>query len=314
MALALALGCVAAAACAYVLAGIVLAARDRGVAPRRELRLRGRALAACEALGHTRAFSRLAGMDAVRPASQSLRRAFARLGFELTVQGSLAAAAAASSAACLACLAVSGSALGLAVGAAASAALVGVVHGRDGRALSDARAAQMPEVLRSLAGALGAGKSLPQAIEHVGTSLGEPMGTEFLRASFEIQGGSPVEEAVEALCARVDAPGVTLLCTALQISQRTGSPLTELFGRTARMVSDTVALRRELQVKTSQVRLSARVVAALPVALCGMLVLFSADYRAGLALPEGKACLAAAALLDMLALWLIRRAMVGSGG
>ena len=78
------------------------------------------------------------------------------------------------------------------------------------------------------------------------------------------------------------------------------------------MASDSVALRRELEVKTSQVRLSAKVVAVMPVVLCGVLTLLSSDYRAGLSLQAGKTCLVVAALLDLSALLLVRRVMSGS--
>ena len=75
------------------------------------------------------------------------------------------------------------------------------------------------------------------------------------------------------------------------------------------MVSDAVGLRRELQVKTSQVRLSAKVVSGMPVVLACVLVLVSPDYRAGLALPAGRACLCVAALLDVAALLMVRAVM-----
>ena len=166
----------------------------------------------------------------------------------------------------------------------------------------------MPEVLRSLSASLGAGRSLSQAIEYVGRNVGEPLGSEFLRASFEVKGGASVEGAVGELCSRNDVPGMALLGTSLQISQKTGSPLGDLFSRTSQMVSDAVGLRRELQVKTSQVRLSAKVVSGMPVLAC-VLVIVSPDYRAGLALPAGRACLCVAALLDVAALLMVRAVM-----
>ncbi len=224
-------------------------------------------------------------------------------------KGTLAVLCMASLAACLTGMLVSTSLLGGAVGLAAIGALVSAALGSQARKDRNALAAQMPDALRSLSGALGAGKSLSQAIEHVGRTLGEPMGPQFLQASFEIASGRSVEEAVEGLCQRIDAPGIALLGTALQISQRTGSSLNDLFSQTAQMASDSVALRRELEVKTSQVRLSAKVVAAMPVVLCGALTLLSSDYRAGLSLQAGKTCLVVAALLDLSALLLVRRVM-----
>jgi tight adherence protein B len=206
---------------------------------------------------------------------------------------------------------VSWSFLGALVGGAAVCAGLATFVGRFERRQRDLACAQMPEVLRSFAATLGAGKSLAQSIDHVGSTVGEPLGSEFLRVSFEIRGGRAVCEAVDDLAARLDVPGLALLGAALQISQRTGAPLGELLERTTRMVGETVGMRRELVAKTSQVRLSANVVAALPVVLVGVLTLMSPDYRAGLALAAGRACLCAAALLDIAALVLVKRIMAG---
>ena len=267
---------------------------------KRDLRVAQRLLAVAELLGHGRAGRAVFGLPGAAALAEKLRGLLAAHGIAATPQGTLAVLCMASLAACLTGVLVSTSLLGGAVGLAAIGALVSAALGSQARKDRNALAAQMPDALRSLSGALGAGKSL---------SLGEPMGPQFLQASFEIASGRSVEEAVEGLCQRIDAPGIALLGTALQISQRTGSSLNDLFAQTAQMASDSVALRRELEVKTSQVRLSAKVVAAMPVVLCGALTLLSSDYRAGLSLQAGKTCLVVAALLDLSALLLVRRVM-----
>lgn len=304
-------GCVLTAVAAYLAVDAVLAAPRGG-----GRRTRGRAPLAKEAfvswmelVGHWVPVVRLSNLPPVAAFSGRLRDALAALGLELTRRACVALLVAALTLSMLLCMLLSWSTLGLPVGAAAVAAAAFMLVGRRERAVRGDAAEQMPEVLRSLSAALGAGKSLPQAIEHVGVNLGEPMGSEFLRASFEIKAGRTVEEAVGDLCLRVEAPGIALIGTALQISQRTGSSLNDLFARASRMVSDTVGLRRELMVKTSQVRLSSKIVSAMPVVLVGVLVLLSADYRAGLALPAGRLCLCVAALLDVTALGLVQRLM-----
>ena len=276
---------------------------------KRDLRVAQRLLAVAELLGHGKAGRAVFGLPGAAALAEKLRGLLAVHGITATPQGTLAVLCMVSLAACLTGMLVSTSLLGGAVGLAAIGALVSAALGSQARKDRNALAAQMPDALRSLSGALGAGKSLSQAIEHVGRTLGEPMGPQFLQASFEIASGRSVEEAVEGLCRRIDAPGIALLGTALQISQRTGSSLNDLFAQTAQMASDSVALRRELEVKTSQVRLSAKVVAAMPVVLCGALTLLSSDYRAGLSLQAGKTCLVVAALLDLSALLLVRRVM-----
>ena len=304
---------VCSAVCAAFATGLLVDAVSRlrpgRASVKRDLRVAQRLLAVAELLGHGRAGRTVFGLPGAAALAEKLRGLLAAHGIVATPQGTLAVLCMASLAACLTGVLVSTSLLGGAVGLAAIGAHVSAALGSQTRKDRNALAAQMPDALRSLSGALGAGKSLSQAIEHVGRTLGEPMGPQFLQASFEIASGRSVEEAVEGLCQRIDAPGIALLGTALQISQRTGSSLNDLFAQTAQMASDSVALRRELEVKTSQVRLSAKVVAAMPVVLCGALTLLSSDYRAGLSLQAGKTCLVVAALLDLSALLLVRRVM-----
>ena len=302
-------GCAAALATWGLPAVVAALARARAHGASRQsggARLREAALEMAELLGHWAPFVRLCNLGPARRLSLRLRPALAERGVTLTRFGCLAALATACLLAALMGALASGSALGIPVGVAACAAGVAALLGaRERRERSEA-AAQMPEVLRSLSAALAAGKSLPQAIAHVGATVSEPLGSEFLRTSFEIEGGRGVEQALDDLCGRIEAPGIELLGTSLQVSQRTGSSLNDLFVRTARMVAASVALRRELSVKTSQARLSAKVVALMPFALVGFLTLLSPDYRAGLSSAAGGACLCVAALLDLAALGIVR--------
>ena len=75
------------------------------------------------------------------------------------------------------------------------------------------------------------------------------------------------------------------------------------------MVGERMELARRLDVKTSQARMSARLVALMPVAMVGLLTLLSGDFRAGLATPVGAGSVAVALALNLLAWWIIRHMM-----
>jgi tight adherence protein B len=169
----------------------------------------------------------------------------------------------------------------------------------------------MPQVFRTLSSALGSGKTLPQAIDFVGSHEKGRAAEEFARASLEIKCGIPISEALSDLSGRLDAPGVRLLVSALAISQRTGSPLEGLLARSARMVERQEELERTLRVKTAQARLSVRIVCIMPVLMVGLLSLASPEFRAGLATPIGLGCVLIAMVLDVTALLIIRRLMKG---
>lgn len=180
---------------------------------------------------------------------------------------------------------------------------------RERRATALAR--QVPDAFRSLAAALGSGKTLAQAISYVGTHLEGELGREFGRASLAVACGAAASDALDELAERVRAPGVELMVCALTVSSRTGAPLQGLFLRSANLAERRFALARELDAKTAQARLSSRIVCVLPAGLIGALALLSPDFRLGLATPVGAGCVAAAAMLDALALFVIRRILRG---
>lgn len=169
----------------------------------------------------------------------------------------------------------------------------------------------MPGIFRTLAIALGSGQTLTQAIDYVGTHERGPAGGEFARTSLRLRCGVAVEEALSLLADELEAPGMGLLVTALLISQRTGSPLRDLFQRSARLVERQGEFERSLSVKTAQVRLSVRIVCLLPVLMIALLSLISPDFQAGLASPVGTLSVALALAMDAAALLIIRRLMKG---
>ena len=188
---------VCSAVCAAFATGLLVDAvgrlRPGRASVKRDLRVAQRLLAVAELLGHGRAGRAVFGLPGAATLAEKLRGLLAAHDIAATPQGTLAVLCMVSLAACLTGVLVSTSLLGGAVGLAAIGALVSAALGSQTRKDRNALAAQMPDALRSLAGALGAGKSLSQAIEHVGRTLGEPMGPQFLQASFEIASGRSVE-------------------------------------------------------------------------------------------------------------------------
>jgi tight adherence protein B len=211
-----------------------------------------------------------------------------------------------------ACLGLaSGSALGVAVGLVAGIAGVEIWHAGRMRARERALVDEMPEVLRTLAMALGSGETLMQAIEYVGMHEGGYAAPAFVNTALRLRCGSSVEEAMARLSEELDAPGVELLTCALVIAQRTGSPLRKLLQSSAALVERQGEYDRLLAVKTAQVRLSVRVVCLLPVVLVLGLSLISVDFQHGVGTLPGTLSLLVAAAMDGSALLILRRLMQG---
>lgn len=202
-----------------------------------------------------------------------------------------------------------GGPLGLIAGVALPLAALEIGAAAAGRRRAREIEREMPEAFQALAIALGSGCSLAQALRFVGAHAREPLRGEFTRAGFSIDCGVPASESLDALLARLRAPGLDLVALALKISQRTGAPLGDLLSQAADLVGLRIHLRRQLDVKTSQARMSARMVAGMPVALIAVLSTLSTDFRRGVAEPAGAVSIALALVLNALAWLIISRIM-----
>lgn len=199
--------------------------------------------------------------------------------------------------------------LGLLVGGAVPFLVLSTLGTRRIRGHKNDLAHAMPEAFHALAISLGSGHSLEQALRFVGNHASEPIHTEFTRASFEMTCGIPAAIALDDLLRRLPAPGLDLVALALKVSQRTGAPLRDLLTQAADMVGERVELERTLETKTTQARMSARLVTVMPVAMVAILSLLSGDFRTGLATPIGAGAVTVALGLNAVAWVLIRRIM-----
>ena len=163
----------------------------------------------------------------------------------------------------------------------------------------------MPEAFTALSMSLASGHSLAQGMRFVGAHAQEPVHTEFLRVAAAIDCGISATDALDD----IDAPGLSLVTLALKVSQRTGAPLAGLLSEASSMVGERIELKRRLDVKTSQARMSAHMVAAMPAGMCAVLALLSADFRRGLATPAGAGAMVLGLALNVVALVVIRRIM-----
>lgn len=199
------------------------------------------------------------------------------------------------------------------LGALAGAALpvIGLLLASAGRVRNDRQRIEtaMPEAFNALSMSLASGHSLAQGMRFVGSHAEEPVKTEFLQVAAAISCGVPAASALDAMLSHLEAPGLDLVALALKVSQRTGAPLKDLLSEASGMVGERIELRRRLDVKTSQARMSAQMVAAMPVALILVLALLSSDFRRGLTTAAGAASIAVALALNAIAWMFIKKIM-----
>jgi tight adherence protein B len=169
-------------------------------------------------------------------------------------------------------------------------------------------AAQLPLVSQQLASGLGAGLSLRQALGRAARDAPEPAAAELRRVVAELELGARVEEALEALVGRLPDPDLRIMVTAILVQRRTGGNLARALAELSERLEERVRLARELRGATAQARMSAWIVAALPV-VGGIMAELAAPGMIARTLGQGPglALLAAAAALELVGVLWIRR-------
>ncbi|MBM6774273.1 type II secretion system F family protein [Olsenella profusa] len=262
-------------------------------------------------LGRLRSVAWVSGHAPVRELADELAHSLAPYGIALDTRPAVAVLLC-----CLAAITLGAGALfaspvaGVASGAVVAGSLLGRELARRQRRRREVADA-MPGIYRTLSVALGSGQTLAQAVDYVGSHERGPAAGVFARMSLRLRCGVSTEDAVGLLARELKTPGAGLLATALVISHRTGSPLRELLMRSAALAERQGEFERLLSVKTAQVRLSVRIVCLLPAVMIAVLALISPDFQEGLLTPTGLGCVALAALLDGVALLIIRRFLRG---
>ena len=155
-------------------------------------------------------------------------------------------------------------ALGIAAAAGATPTLaLRVALGRRAEKLRE----QLPDVLTIMASSLRAGHSFLQALDTVAKEIAQPAATEFQRVVAEVRLGRGAEDALEALAERVGSADFKWAVLAVNIQREVGGNLAEILDNVSDTLRERAMMRRQVQVLTSEGRLSAWVLALMPFAI-----------------------------------------------
>lgn len=202
--------------------------------------------------------------------------------------------------------------VGLVLGAVAGAVGPRVLARKRAAATGTVLEAQLPDVLRTLAAALRAGQSLPQAIATAHEDAPEPIRAALRAALARLEAGGSAEQAIHAFERACPSPSAPAAGSALHIGRAAGTRLPEILDTAAAGISDRERLAAERRALTAQARLSAAVIAGMPVAFFLLLGAAAREQlRVMLADPAGWAFLAAGAVLEGAGVLWVRR-LVGA--
>jgi tight adherence protein B len=137
---------------------------------------------------------------------------------------------------------------------------------------------QLPDAIDMLVSALKSGYSFHAATNFLGQELGEPLGPEFARMYDEQRLGIEARQALLNLQDRVGTVDIRMFVTALLIQRETGGNLSEVLTNTGHVMRERVAVRGALETLTAEAKLSARLLALLPVAVFFALSMISPEF------------------------------------
>lgn len=172
----------------------------------------------------------------------------------------------------------------------------------------DALELQLPDTLLMLAGGMKAGVSLTQAIHQLVLESRPPVSQEFDMVLREQRLGVSLDVALENLNARVPLQSITLTVSAMRIAAETGGQLAETLERASQTLRTKLAMEGKIRALTSQGKLQALVVGALPLVL--MYALNKLEPQAMnlmFTTHAGYATLAVIALLEFFGVLIIRK-------
>lgn len=181
---------------------------------------------------------------------------------------------------------------------------------RKQRAYRQALRDEMPEMLRLINIALGSGSSLVKAIDYAAKNCKDPLAEELEKCVWDLESGQGFDEAMARLNARTCVPEFGYLAAAFSIQHRSGGSLADVLAAATDSLKKVADLEETLKTQTAQGRTSARVIAAMPVVVLGLLTAITPSYLADfLASPFGVFMFLLALLLELAGIFLVRKVL-----
>jgi tight adherence protein B len=149
--------------------------------------------------------------------------------------------------------------------------------------------AQLPEAIDMLVNAMKSGYSLQAAIKFAGDEMPQPLGPEFARVYDEQRLGMDLRNALLSLQERVNTLDCKMFVTALLLQRETGGNLAEVLSNLATLMRERVGLRGQIDTLTAEPKMSAIVLALLPIGLFIIVTMANRQYMSPLwTAPMGK--------------------------
>jgi tight adherence protein B len=167
---------------------------------------------------------------------------------------------------------------------------------------------QLPEALDVIKRALRAGHPFSQCLKLVAEDMEDPISHEFDLIFSEINYGNDVRPAMHGLLERMPSVSVMAFVTAVLVQKETGGNLAETLERISAVIRGRFRLHRRVRTLSAEGRMSAWVLALVPLFLFALITVTTPDYLPTLTKDAlGRKMIAAAVALGMVGIVWIRR-------
>ena len=168
--------------------------------------------------------------------------------------------------------------------------------------------AQFPDALDFLARSMRAGHAFSISLEMIGEEIADPLGQEF-RALFNEQNlGAPLDIALRNFTLRVPLLDVRFFTSSVLLQKQTGGNLSEILARLAYVIRERFRLKGQVRAASAHGRLTATILALLPIATMLGLLVVAPGYLQGMAADnDGKWMIGGAIFAQILGNFFIKR-------
>jgi tight adherence protein B len=135
-----------------------------------------------------------------------------------------------------------------------------------------------PDAVDTIVRGIKAGLPLLDSMKMIAADAPEPVRSEF-RSIIETQAiGMPIGEACGKLYERVPVAEANFFGIVISIQQRAGGNLSETLGNLSRVLRDRKKMKAKIQAMSMEAKASATIIAALPLAVMGLVYITSPQY------------------------------------
>jgi tight adherence protein B len=167
---------------------------------------------------------------------------------------------------------------------------------------------QLPEAVDMMKRALRAGHPFSGAIKLVSEELAAPLGKEFATTFADLNYGNDVRRAMLGLLQRVPSVPVMALVTSVLVQKETGGNLAEILGQISTVVRGRFKLERKIRTLSAEGRLSAWILALVPIVLFAIISITTPEYLPMLTEdPLGQKLIIAGGVMGVIGILWIRK-------